>query len=249
MARANGVIKIEGTIEDLTFYKLDGKNYVRTKGGVSRERIMNDPNYVRTRENMSEFADCGVSGKMLRMAVGPMSFKAKDSRLSSRLTGVMSKIKNHDLTSTRGNRNVSKGVLTADGKKELKGFDFNVHSSLSHVLHAPYELNVATGKVRIVNLVVEEQILYPQGATNVSFQSAVVKVDFESGVSAIAYSDVLDFPIRMGSVDVVLEPSSVPTGTGIQLFLLLLTFSQETNGLLYPLKNEEFNVLQIIDVV
>ena len=30
---------------------------------------------------------------------------------------------------------------------------------------------------------------------------------------------------------------------------LISPFSQEINGVLYPLKNEEFNVLQIIDVV
>ena len=31
MAKTSGIIKIEGTVEDLTFYKKDGKNYVRKK--------------------------------------------------------------------------------------------------------------------------------------------------------------------------------------------------------------------------
>ena len=39
MAKANGIIKIEGTVEDLTFYRQDGKNFVRRKGGISKERI------------------------------------------------------------------------------------------------------------------------------------------------------------------------------------------------------------------
>ena len=60
---------------------------------------------------------------------------------------------------------------------------------------------------------------------------------------------MVDLPIRMGASDVALTPSSLPAGLGVQLFLLLITFSQEINGVLYPLKNEEFNVLQIIDVV
>ena len=33
MAITSGVIKIEGTVEDLTFYKKDGKSFVRTDEG------------------------------------------------------------------------------------------------------------------------------------------------------------------------------------------------------------------------
>lgn len=249
MAKAKGIMKIEGTVEDLTFYRMDGKNYVRTKGGVSRERIMKDSNFARTRENMMEFAENAHASKMLRMSVGSMSFRAKDSRLSSRLTGIMSRIKNFDSNSARGERLVSRGIRTEAGRQVLKGFDFNMHSSLNYVFHAPYVLDVRTGELTIERLVTEEQILYPQGATNVSFQSAVVDMDFETGNSVIAYSEVVDLPIRMGASDVTLTPSSLPAGLGVQLFLLLITFSQEINSVLYPLKNEEFNVLQIIDVV
>ncbi len=81
MAQSTGILKIEGTIEDLTFYKKDGKNYVRRKGGVSKERIANDPNFVRTRENGSEFGHSASAGKMLRLAASSMVFKAKDSQL------------------------------------------------------------------------------------------------------------------------------------------------------------------------
>ena len=53
MAKAVGILSIEGTIENLTFYRRDGKLFVRRKGGVSKHRIETDPNYVRTRENMN----------------------------------------------------------------------------------------------------------------------------------------------------------------------------------------------------
>ena len=77
MAKSSGVLKIEGTIEDLTFYKKDGKFLVRKKGGISKERIENEPNFVRTRENGSEFGHSGKSGKLLRLALGNMVYKAK----------------------------------------------------------------------------------------------------------------------------------------------------------------------------
>lgn len=97
MAKASGIIKIEGTVEDLTFYKKDGKNFVRKKGGIAKERIANDANFVRTRENNNEFAHSGSSGKVLRLAMGSLVFKAKDSKLSSRLLQTMSRANSSDI--------------------------------------------------------------------------------------------------------------------------------------------------------
>ena len=145
MAKSTGIIKIEGTVEDLTFYKKDGKNFVRRKGGVSKERIENDPNFVRTRENNSEFGQSGHAGKVLRLAIGTMVFKAKGSKLSSRMLQLMSKIKNLDTTSARGLRKVSIGIATAEGKLFLKGFDFNNYAALKSVFFAPYTLDTTSG--------------------------------------------------------------------------------------------------------
>lgn len=51
MAKLKGILKIEGTLDELTFYKTQDGHLVKTKGGVSAERIANDPNFQRTREN------------------------------------------------------------------------------------------------------------------------------------------------------------------------------------------------------
>lgn len=249
MAKSNGLIKIEGTVEDLTFYQRNGKSFVRKKGGVSRERIMNDPSYVRTRENMSEFSHSGSSGKMLKMAVGSMAFKAKDSRLSSRLMQVMTRIKNLDSTSNRGKRLVSNGIGTPEGKQLLRGFDFNIHASMDSVLFAPYTLDTSNGVFKISSIVTEEQLMFPQGATHVSFQGAVVDIDFVTGDSDIAYSNIENLPLSLSPTSLTLTPTSFPSGLGVNMFLVLITFYQEVNGLQYSLKNEEFNVLQIIEVV
>lgn len=151
MAKQDGIMKIEGTVENFTFYKKDGKSFVRKKGGVSKERIATDPSYVRTRENNSEFGHSNYSGKLLRSALGSMVFKAKDSKLSSRLMQVMSRIKNLDTTSNRGKRQVSIGISTPNGKLQLKGFDFNAYAKLQSVLFTPYTLDTATGVFEITN--------------------------------------------------------------------------------------------------
>ena len=249
MAKANGIIKIEGTVEDLTFYKKDGKNYVRRKGGISKERIENDANFVRTRENNNEFGHSGTSGKLLRLALGNLVFKAKDSRLSSRLLGAMSRIKNLDLVSARGMRKVGIGLTSPEGKLALKGFDFNANGLFKSVFFASHVLDTTTGSISITDFVAEEQLQYPQGATHVSLQSAVLAIDFETEVSELASSPVVNLPINLTAVSPTLTPSSVPTGTGVQLFLIGITFYQEINGVQYSLKNESFNVLHILEII
>lgn len=249
MAKASGIIKIEGTVEDLTFYKKDGKNFVRRKGGVPKERIENDPNYVRTRENNSEFGHSGTAGKVLRMAMGSLVFKAKDGKLSSRMLQVMSRIKNLDTTSARGLRQVSVGLSTPEGKQLLKGFDFNINAPLNGVLFAPYDLNTTTGVIEITDFIAAEQLQFPQGSTHISFQSAVLAIDFDTEVSELAYSNIVNLPINLTPTTVTLTPTSVPTGTGLQLFLLMISFYQEVNGVQYSLKNEGYNVLNVVEVV
>ena len=51
MAKQSGIIKLKGTIGDIAFYKTRDGHLARTKGGVSADRIQNDPVFQRTREN------------------------------------------------------------------------------------------------------------------------------------------------------------------------------------------------------
>ena len=161
----------------------------------------------------------------------------------------MSRIKNLDSTSIRGQRKVSLGIATPEGKQLIKGFDFNANAPLKSVLFAPFDLDTATGVVTIASFTPAEQLLFPQGATHISFQNAVLALDFDTTVSEIATSNVVNLAIDMTESSVVLTPTSVPTGTGVQLFLLMVSFYQEINGVQYSLKNEEYNVLNVVEVV
>ena len=66
MAIQNSFIKIKGSLGGLTFYEMDGKSLVKTTSGVSKERILNDPNFKRTRENIQEFGASATLGKAMR---------------------------------------------------------------------------------------------------------------------------------------------------------------------------------------
>ena len=248
MARQKGIIKLKGTIGDISFYKTQDGHLAREKGGVDASRIANDPAFIRTRENGAEFGASAGSGKLLRDAFRNLMMSASDGRVTSRLTKVMSDVKNADLTSARGNRTVGVGILTPDGKALLKGFNFNKLAILGGVLFKPYAVAPATGEITIANLVPVNNIAAPAGATHFSLTSAFANVDFVGGLYDVQLSNVVNLPIDGTSTNVVLTPVAVPAGAGVNFYLLMIEFFQEINGIQYSLKNGAYNALSIVDV-
>jgi hypothetical protein len=68
------------------------------------------------------------------------------------------------------------------------------------------------------------------------------------GLKEIEYSPVNNFPIDATSNMVKLTPAAAPTGTGTDIYLLMLEFFQEMNGVQYSLKNGSYNVLSVVEV-
>jgi hypothetical protein len=89
MARLNGILKIEGTLDQLTFYKTKDCYLVKIKSGVSADRIASDPNFQRTRENSAEFGNAASVGKLHRDALRNMMINLSDNRVTSRVTKVI----------------------------------------------------------------------------------------------------------------------------------------------------------------
>lgn len=249
MGKLTGIIKLKGTFDGLTFYKTADGYLVKTKSGVSKNRIMNDPAFVRTRENLSEFSLSVKAGKAIRQSISPLLHRAKDSKLSSRMLQLMNTIKNFDGTSVRGERLVRLGLDSVEGKMLLKGFDFNLHAPLSSVLHAPYSVAVVTGVLSIPDLSPQEQLGIPEGATHVSFSTAYVDLNFETGIFDSRYSPAVILPLDNTLSTILLTPEAVPTGTGTRFLSLLVAFFQEVNGVQYSLRNGMFNALNVVEVV
>jgi len=148
MAKQKGIIKLEGTIGDITFYKSGDGYMAKENAPVSADRIATDPAFARTRENNLEFGRAGAAGKVLRNSIRALLINAKDSRVASRLTAAMMQVIKADSTSIRGQRNI------IDGEAELlQGFEFNNTAILDTTLYAPYTAAIdrVTGKL-IVNI-------------------------------------------------------------------------------------------------
>jgi hypothetical protein len=250
MARQKGIIKLQGKIDDISFYKSQDGHLARAKGGVDGERIKNDPAFARTRENGAEFGAAASASKLLRDTIRPMMQNASDNRVTSRLTKVMTDIKNLDTTNLRGKRNVAQGFTTPAGKALLKGFNFNNTAILGSILFKPYAVNPLTGVVNIGNLVPINDIKAPTGATHFLMDAAWAKMDFANGKADVSYSPPQNLPLDATASNITLTPASVPAGpaNSINVFLLVIEFFQEINGVQYPLKTGAYNALTVLAV-
>ena len=248
MAKQKGIIKVKGTIGDMTFYKSQDGYIVKEKTSLEGSRIATDPAFQRTRENGNEFGRAGKAGKILRNAIRNQLQNSKDNRLVSRLTKEMMKVIKADATSTRGQRNV------IDGETEmLEGFEFNINAKLGATLFAPYTANInrVTGEL-IVNIpafIPANMITAPAGTTHFTIASSGTEVDFENETfvtdtheTAILEWNSISTPIF--NLNNVVTPNSVHP-----LFLILgIQFFQDVNGIKYPLKDGGFNGLAIVKI-
>ncbi|WP_425391611.1 hypothetical protein [Ekhidna sp.] len=246
MARQKGIVKLEGTIGDVSFYKTSDGFLAREKGGIDKERIKNDPAFQRTRENGSEFGAAGRAGRVLRTAFRLLLQNAADKKVTSRLTSQMLKVVQSDPTNDRGQRRVSEGNIGL-----LEGFDFNKDGKLSATLFAQYQASVdrAAGElsVSIPEFIPANSIVGPQGATHFKIVSAGAEIDFDSETFNINATKTNDIPLDnelQPQIDLV---NAVTAATDQDLFLVLgLEFVQEVNGEMYPLKNGSYNPLALI---
>ncbi|MGN6618894.1 MAG: hypothetical protein ACTHJ5_17095 [Ilyomonas sp.] len=248
MARQKGIIKLDGTIGDITFYKSKDGYLAREKGGVPADRIANDPAFQRTRENGAEFGRAGKAGQILRTVIRGMLQNASDSKMVSRLTSEMVKVIQEDVTNTRGQRNV------IDGEAELlEGFEFNINGKLGTTLYAPYTatINRVTGDlaVNIPAFVPLNMIAAPGGATHFKIVSAGAEVDFENETFVVDTSASAVLPWDTTATAVLSLSNSVTANSTAPLFVVLgVEFYQEVNSQMYPLKNGAFNALAIVKV-
>jgi hypothetical protein len=248
MAKQSGIIKLEGTIGDITFYKSQDGMLARAKGGVDASRIQSDAAFQRTRENGEEFGRAGAAGKILRLAFRAYLQNASDSKMVSRLTKAMMEVVKADATSVRGQRNVLDGEL-----EMLEGFDFNIDGKLSSTIFIAYTATIdrVSGmlSIGIPNFSPMNSIAAPNGATHLRFVSCGASIDFENGLMEVVGSQSAEIAIGESLVAAVGLTNQLTANSTHPLFLVLgVEFYQQVNGVSYSLKNGRNNALAIVRV-
>jgi hypothetical protein len=249
MAKQKGIVKLKGTIGDITFFKSkDGGMFAREKTSLDGDRIKSDPNFIRTRENGQEFGNAGKDSKLIRDAFNSNMITAKDHRVHARLVKLLMQITKLDATSVRGARTVGTAIVSPTAMGLLKGFNFNINAQLTEILKKPHALNLTTGVTTVNGLIPMNDILPPDGATHVTLRGAWGKIDFVNKVFNVSQTNAVNLPINATSTNVTLTPTAAPTGAGTNIFLLQVEFFQLVNTIQYSLKNGAHNALCIIGV-
>lgn len=248
MARQRGIIKLDGTIGDITFYKSKDGFLAREKGGIPADRIANDPAFQRTRENGAEFGRAGKAGKILRNAIRGLLQNASDSKMVGRLTQEMVKVIQEDITNPRGLRNV------IDGEAELlQGFDFNISGKLGTTIYAPFTGSIdrvaGTLTANLPAFIPLNMIAAPGGSTHFKIISAGAEIDFENETFVVDNKSTAVLPWDSAATAVINLVNAVTANSTHPLFLALgIEFYQQVNGQMYPLKNGSFNALALVKI-
>jgi hypothetical protein len=74
MAKLTSLLSLSGTVDNLSFYKMEGVDgtVVRHKGGAKREKILHDASFANTRRNMGEFGGRGIATRYLLQALASL---------------------------------------------------------------------------------------------------------------------------------------------------------------------------------
>ncbi|MBL7742859.1 MAG: hypothetical protein JNN00_05215 [Chitinophagaceae bacterium] len=248
MARQKGILPLQGTIGNITFFKSKDGYMAREKGSLDAQRIANDPAFQRTRENGAEFGRAGKAGKVLRNALRALLQNTSDSRMIARLTKEMVKVIQADAVNPRGMRNV------IDGEAELlTGFEFNANSKLGTTLYAPFTatINRVTGEltVNLAAFIPANMVAAPSGTTHFKITSAGAEIDFENETYTAQTASTAELPWNATATAIINLVNAVTANSTKPLFLIVgIEFFQQVNGAIYSLKNGSFNALAVVKV-
>lgn len=249
MGRQDGLVLFTGSVGNITFYKNRLYGYlVRKKTGVSRGRIMTDPAYKRTRENISEFSRGGRATKLLRQVFASVRKFSTDSKVTTRMASTFMKVIQEDKINARGERTVAAGNVTL-----FEGFDFNANAPLTKSFQAPFTASIerATGRmtVDIPAFAPHVMIIAPEGSTHFRFKAVGAAVDFDNGTFSLADSESPGLALsesKLGPFQLVQTitpalPESLMLAFGVE-------FVQMVNGTMVALSDMSFNAMAIVKV-
>lgn len=247
MAQQESFIKLKGKIGDLTFYKTKNGYQAREKGGVSAERLANDPAFTRTRENNAEFGRACAASKKLRSVLRNIILLTSDAKMTNRLTSRFARVIKADNVNIRGERK----VLT-DNIGLLKDFNFNAAAALNSTLFVNYQSAVdgvmGNAQISLPAFNPEVAIAKPAGATHYQFSAAAAIMDFDGDASE--FVSTTTSPLLANAAAAALQLDlSFSANSGLPILLVFgISFYQEVNGIQYSLNNGAYNAVTVISI-
>lgn len=246
MAKQKGLIKLEGTLGDITFVKTADGYIARERTSLSGDRIKNDASFQRTRENMSEFGRAAQTGQLIRTAFRPLYSGIADARMTGRLTKELMRVLRTDALNQRGQRTPQDGVLGL-----LQGFNFSRDASLSSKLYVQHQAVIdraaGTATVTLPLFAPGKMVSSPSGATHFRLLSGVARINFETGDYSLNQDRSDEILVNNpAEVQVQLATTFAANTEDVLLLTFGIEFMQLVNGQQYPLNDGGYSALAIV---
>lgn len=249
MAKTIGPIQFEGNVGQHNFFKRDGEFNVRMKGGLSAERIKNDPGLWRIRAQGVEFGRAGIASKSLRKAFLHLTKPVDDGKASNRLLRKMTEVVKADATHVRGER-----IILGANLPLMKGFQFNSVAPFSNVVVAPLTATIArdTGQctVNLASFVPKDSVFAPDETTHFKIVAAAAAIDFGSDTEPdpVLVQSTAELPWDKNPTAAINLVSPVAANSPLPIFLAVgITFHESRAGISLALPYQ-FNALQLVQV-
>jgi hypothetical protein len=248
MARFKGLIQFIGTLGGFTAVNSREGIYLKSKNSIPKSRYEKAPEYAALRMNSHYMAESSKLSKEFRLVFVVFGRDACDTRMYSRMNGLMRSIIMCDTVSKKGEFKAEIGMATDEGKKLLKQFEFNKFVTFNSVFHGTYDLNALAGVLSLPQFEPRKQLQIPVGASHVGLQNGILRFDFDLKKGVFTHSDPTLLPVAALITDVVLT-AAIPEGsTGTLVYFLKISFLQEQNGVFYALKGNEGSIMAVVGV-
>lgn len=216
--------------------------------GVTAEKVLNDPNFERTRENMAEFGRAGKASVLIREIFRDLTVYAKSNDAHTRLLKVLSRVVNTDPVNARGERTVTNGDL-----QQLKGFNFNKRAAVRDSLYAKCEVTIdrVTGQttVAIPAFVPKVMVAAAKGSTHFRIVASAATVNFNTDEYVYQRAVTNELPWNQLEVAASSLTLNLPANSPDTIIVALgIMFYQQVNGVSYDLKTGQVNAATITAV-
>ncbi|PCH66211.1 MAG: hypothetical protein COC01_08680 [Bacteroidetes bacterium] len=252
MAKQVGLTRYQGTMGGVRHFKIKGLegDYAGLNGGPTKEQILNDPEFKRTRENMTEFGGSATVGKTVRVGLASLIKTMGDPRVTSRLTRVFKRI-NLEANGKRGQRPIE----LSKNQSLIKGFEFDKNLAFASVFTAPHTLSSIADRnestLDVASFLPLDYINAPSGATHFRLINAVVSVsdyvlnvdtkkyvpsnDNQNGLSTVETSGHLRLDEPVAQILLTAQLAGAPVlGVDVSLLNTIgVEFYQEVGGQFY----------------
>ncbi len=237
MAKLKGPLKIEGTLDKLSFYETQDGIIVRRKWGPDRKRMNNDKAFDAARAHGQEFGAAAKHSRLLRNALLPFLKHTADNRVTGRVNKLLLTITKMDTVSARGERSLAKGLAHTDADALLNGFEFNINCQLKDHLFKLPAMKKKKEQLYLEGTLSKKDIHYPVGSTHAKLKAGWLRIDFENKKFDLAESDSVIIDRKTKNPEIRLKLLAPIETKGSDLFVLKLIFFKKINGVEQAMEN------------